>query len=89
MKPSPKKRESEKNAEKEKARYGELRQMVKAASLFFGLGFFLAANVGICIWLGWKFDQYFQTAPKGILTGIFLGFPVAILSLWKKMSGKN
>ena len=89
MEPSPKKNESEMKAEKEKARYGELRQMVKAASLFFGLGFFLAANVGICIWLGWKFDQYFQTAPKGIVTGIFVGFPVAILSLWKKMSGKN
>ena len=52
----------------DETRYGGLRQMVKAASLFFGLGFFLAANVGVCI---------------------FLGFPVAILSLWKKMSGKN
>lgn len=73
----------------DETRYGGLRQMVKAASLFFGLGFFLAANVGVCIWLGWKFDGVFGTAPAGILTGIFLGFPVAILSLWKKMSGKN
>ena len=77
------------HTDSDQVRYGGLRQMVKAASLFFGLGFFLAANVGVCIWLGWKFDGYFGTAPKGILTGIFLGFPVAILSLWKKMSGKN
>ena len=77
------------HTDSDQVRYGGLCQMVKAASLFFGLGFFLAANVGICIWLGWKFDGYFGTAPKGILTGIFLGFPVAILSLWKKMSGKN
>ncbi|MGP1585479.1 MAG: AtpZ/AtpI family protein [Schwartzia sp. (in: firmicutes)] len=89
MEKQPKRDEGKKNIHSEQARYGGLRQMVKAASLFFGLGFFLAANVGVCIWLGWKFDGYFGTAPAGILTGIFLGFPVAILSLWKKMSEKR
>ena len=89
MEKQPKRDEGKPHIERGKIRYGGLRQMVKAASLFFGLGFFLAANVGVCIWLGWKFDGHFGTAPAGILTGIFLGFPVAILSLWKKMSEKR
>lgn len=89
MEKQPKRDGRKEHTDSDQTRYGGLRQMVKAASLFFGLGFFLAANVGVCIWLGWKFDGYFGTAPKGILAGIFLGFPVAILSLWKKMSGKN
>lgn len=89
MKDQKKRDEKKSHIGSDETRYGGLRQMVKAASLFFGLGFFLAANVGVCMWLGWKFDGYFGTAPKGILTGICLGFPAAILSLWKKMSGKN
>lgn len=73
----------------QKSRYGDIRRMVEASALFFGLGFFLAANVGVCIWLGQSFDEHFGTAPNGLLTGIVLGFPIAILSLWKKMWRKK
>ena len=69
--------------------YEELRRVVYAASLFFGLGIYLATTVGVCIWLGMKFDAFFGTEPKGLLTGIFLGFPVAIFSLYKKMMEKK
>ena len=70
MEKQPKRDGRKEHTDSDQTRYGGLRQMVKAASLFFGLGFFLAANVGVCIWLGWKFDGYFGTAPKGILAGI-------------------
>jgi F0F1-type ATP synthase assembly protein I len=69
--------------------YEELRRVVHAASLFFGLGIYLATTVGVCIWLGMKFDAFFGTGQKGLLTGIFLGFPVAIFSLYKKMIEKR
>ena len=69
--------------------YEELRRFVWAASLFFGIGCYLASTVGVCIWLGMKFDEIFDTGKAGLLTGIFLGFPVAIFSVYKKIREKR
>ena len=84
--------DTEKNVENPKnpwENYEELRRVVWAASIFFGLGIYLATTVGVCIWLGMKFDEFFGTEPNGLLTGIVMGFPVAIYSVYKKMRRKE
>ena len=53
-------------------------QAVKAFSVLSGLGIYLAVTVGIFIYLGHLFDEYFGLHPYGIFTGILLGFPVAV-----------
>lgn len=53
-----------------------------AASYFVGIGISVAVTVLVCIWLGQKADETFGIAPKGTIAGIFLGFPVAIYSIY-------
>ena len=55
---------------------------VWAASYFAGIGASVAMTVLACIWMGQKADEYFGIGPKGTLAGIFLGFPVAIYSIY-------
>ena len=56
-----------------------------AASYFTGIGIYLATTVVVCIWLGMKFDDFFDTAPKGRLAGIVIAFPAAIYSIYHKV----
>ncbi|MBQ7516347.1 MAG: AtpZ/AtpI family protein [Schwartzia sp.] len=53
-----------------------------AASYFMGIGIYLATTVVVCLWLGMKFDECFDTAPKGRLFGIVIAFPAAIYSIY-------
>ena len=69
----------------EKKKHEELRKLFWAASFFCGLGIYLAITVGVCIWLGDFFDRWAGTAPAGRMTGIVLGFPIAIYSIYKKI----
>ena len=57
---------------------------LKTAAQMSGLGFYLVAVVGVCVYLGMLADDYFTLDGRGRLIGILLGFPVAIFSLWKK-----
>ena len=50
-----------------------------------GIGIYVAATVAVCIWLGMKADEMFGTDPKGKIAGIFLGFPVAIYSIYHQV----
>ncbi|MCR5030497.1 MAG: AtpZ/AtpI family protein [Selenomonadaceae bacterium] len=56
-----------------------------AATYFTGIGMSVAITVLACIWLGMKADEMFGTDPKGKITGIFLGFPVAIYSIYHQV----
>lgn len=56
-----------------------------AASYFAGIGLSVALTVLACIWMGMKADEMFGTDPKGKITGIFLGFPVAIYSIYHQV----
>ena len=62
-----------------------LMRYVWAASYFMGIGLSVAMTVLACIWLGQKADERFGTEPKGTLAGIFLGFPVAIYSIYHQV----
>ena len=55
---------------------------VWAASYFMGIGISVAMTVLACIWLGGKADEALGIAPKGTVAGIFVGFPVAIYSIY-------
>ncbi len=55
---------------------------VWAATYFTGIGISVAITVLACIWLGQKADEVFGIAPNGTIAGIFLGFPVAIYSIY-------
>jgi F0F1-type ATP synthase assembly protein I len=77
--------EEQQEKKDKKKKYEELRKLVWAASFFCGLGIYLAVTVGVCIWLGDHFDQWFQTEPVGRMAGIILGFPIAIYSIYKKI----
>ncbi len=58
---------------------------VWAASYFVGIGISVAVTVLVCIWLGQQADEFFGIAPKGTIAGIFLGFPVAIYSIYHQV----
>ena len=68
-------------AEKE-ARRKQLLRRLWVASYFTGIGTSVAVTVLACIWLGRKADEAFGIAPSGTITGIALGFPVAIYSIY-------
>lgn len=65
-----------------KKRYKLLFRYIWAASYFMGIGIYVAATVAVCVWLGMKADEVFGIAPNGTIAGIFLGFPVAIYSIY-------
>ncbi len=67
---------------KDKNRYEQILRYAWAASYFAGIGISVAMTVALCVWLGQKADEAFGIAPKGTITGIFLGFPVAIYSIY-------
>ena len=56
-----------------------------AATYFTGIGVSVALTVLVCIWMGQKADAFFDIAPKGTIAGIFLGFPVAIYSIYHQV----
>ena len=71
--------------EGESKRYKLLFRYAWAATYFTGIGISVAITVLACIWLGQKADAFFDIAPKGTITGIFLGFPVAIYSIYHQV----
>ena len=60
-------------------------QAVKAFSFLSGVGIYLTVVVGICVYLGILADNHLGISPYGKLTGILLGFPVAIYSLYRRI----
>jgi len=64
-------------------------QAVKAFSILSGVGIYLAVVLGICLYVGIQADEYLGTAPYGKLTGILLGFPIAIYSLYRRIREIN
>ena len=73
---------SKQSIRREKKRYEQILRYAWAASYFAGIGISVAMTVALCVWLGQKADKTFGIAPKGTIAGIFLGFPVAIYSIY-------
>lgn len=62
-----------------------LLQALKAFSVLGGLGIYLAVTVGLTIYLGHLFDEYYETHPYGIFAGIITGFPIAVYGLYRRL----
>ena len=62
-----------------------LRQALEAYAFLGGLGFYLAAVLGVCIFLGHLADKTFALDSMGKMSGILIGFPVAIFSIYRKI----
>ncbi|MBR3458612.1 MAG: AtpZ/AtpI family protein [Selenomonadaceae bacterium] len=60
-------------------------QAVRAFSVLSGVGIYLVVVVGICVYLGMMADEHLGISPYGKLTGILLGFPLAIYSLYRQL----
>ncbi len=59
--------------------------MWKAFSILSGVGFYLAAFMLICLYLGGLADEYLGLGGKGRLVGIILGLPLAFYSLYRQL----
>lgn len=63
----------------------DLFKTLKTLSVLSGLGIYFVIVVGICIFLGHLFDEQFNAHPRGVFTGIILGFPIAIYMLYRRL----
>lgn len=59
--------------------------MWKAFAIFSGVGFYLAAFMLICLYLGGLADDFFELGGKGRLIGIILGLPMAFYSIYRQL----
>ena len=59
--------------------------MWKAFAILSGVGFYLAAFMLICLYLGGLVDDFFELDGKGRLCGIIIGLPLAFYSLYRQL----
>ena len=59
--------------------------MWKAFAVLSGVGFYLAAFMLVCIYLGGLVDDFFDLDGKGRLSGIVFGLPLAFYSLYRQL----
>ncbi len=57
----------------------------KAAAVLSGLGIYIAVVIFVCLYIGSLADEFFGLGGKGRLAGIFLGFPIAGYSIWRRL----
>ena len=65
-----------------------LRLALEAYAFLGGLGFYMAAVLAVCIFLGHLADKYLTGGNMGKMAGILLGFPIAIYSVYRKLKQK-
>ena len=69
----------------DKDRDDGLRQALKAFSMLGGVGIYFVVFVGICVFLGYEADTAFGLGHGGRLTGILVGFPGAMYTLYRQL----
>lgn len=69
----------------DKDRDDGLRQALKAFSMLGGVGIYFVVFVGICVFLGYEADTAFGLGYAGRLTGILVGFPGAMYTLYRQL----
>ena len=69
----------------DKDRDDGLRQALKAFSMLGGVGIYFVVFVGICVFLGYEADKAFGLGHAGRLTGILVGFPGAMYTLYRQL----
>ena len=69
----------------DKDRDDGLRQALKAFSMLGGVGIYFVVFVGICVFLGYEADTAFGLGHAGRLTGILVGFPGAMYTLYRQL----
>ena len=62
-----------------------VRQAMKAFSMLGGVGVYFVVFVGICVFLGYEADTAFGLGHAGRLTGILVGFPGAMYTLYRQL----
>jgi len=66
-------------------RHEGLRQALQAFSFLGGIGIYFCVVVGICVFAGNWADDHWGLGYYGKLTGILIGFPIGIYSVYKKI----
>lgn len=69
----------------DKDRDDGLRQALKAFSVLGGVGIYFVVFVGICVFFGYEADTAFGLGHAGRLTGILVGFPGAMYTLYRQL----
>ena len=69
----------------DKDRDDGLKQALKAFSMLGGVGIYFVVFVGICVFLGYEADTAFGLGHAGRLTGILVGFPGAMYTLYRQL----
>ena len=59
--------------------------MLQALGILGGIGIYFAVVMGLCIFAGDWLDQNYGLGYYGKLTGIIVGFPIAIYSTWRQL----
>ena len=48
------------------------------------LGLTVGVSIALCTFLGYKSDEYFNTAPQGIIGGAMFGLIAGVVNMWAK-----
>ena len=64
---------------------GALRQALDAYLFLSGIGIFFCAVLGVCMYAGSLVDEAFSLGHKGIFSGILVGFPLALFSVYRRV----
>ncbi len=65
-----------------KKKLAAAKRLVWAMGFFMGLGIYLSMVAAFFVYVGMKIDEHFGTHPYGVVTGIFLGFPIAVYGIY-------
>lgn len=61
---------------------------LRSAAIASGAGMMILVTIGLCVFLGLRFDEYFGTAPYGLLVFSVMGGITGIWSVIKQMLRK-
>lgn len=51
------------------------------------LGLTVGVSIALCTFLGYKSDEYFNTAPQGIIGGAMFGLIAGVVNMWEQLKG--
>lgn len=58
-------------------------ETVRKSGLAYSAGIVLFGSVAVMVFLGWAFDQYFGSAPKGIVGGVIIGAVIGFYNFFR------
>lgn len=58
-------------------------ETVRKSGLAYSAGIVLFGSVAVMLFLGWSFDAYFGSSPKGIVGGVIIGAVVGFYNFFR------